>query len=196
MNEAHSDAEVIGEVLGGDPQAFQLLVKRYERQIYTLCLRMVRSVEDAEDCAQTTFLKAYSQLSRFQTGRLFKSWLYRIATNVCIDSMRRAKVQPTALSHSDEVPEVLPDPNPGPRKAAALSEQRQAIRQALDSLDDKYRFPLVLFYLEGLECSEIAAMLRIPLATTKTRMRRGRLMLREIISKRWPQFALEGVEPL
>ena len=191
-----SDGEVVKEVLGGDQDAFRLLVQRYERPVYTLCLRIVRNTHDAEDCAQTTFLKAYSELDSFCRGRSFRNWIYRIATNVCIDRLRRAKVQPAELSMAEQLPEDLGDRRPNPRQVASFSEMRQAVRKALDSLDDKYRLPLVLFYMEGLECTEIAGMLRLRLGTVKTRMRRGRLMLRETISKHWPELALQEVEPV
>jgi len=191
-----SDGEVVREVLRGDRDAFRQLVQRYERSIYTLCLRIVRDRHEAEDCAQTAFLKAYSELASFNLSRSFRNWLYRIATNVCIDALRRAKVRPAEPSIEEPRLEELGGRQPDPRQAASFSELRQLVRGALDSLDDEYRLPLVLFYMEGLECAEIAGMLRLRLGTVKTRMRRGRLILREKIARQWPELALQEVEPL
>ena len=84
-----SDSGVVKRILGGDRDAFRTLVDRYERPVFTLCLRMLKNRHDAEDCAQTAFIKAYSALASFRAGSSFKSWIYRIASNVCIDVLRR-----------------------------------------------------------------------------------------------------------
>ena len=196
MESQLSDGEVVRDVLRGNRDSFRRLVQRYERPIYTLCVRMVRDAHEAEDCAQTAFLKAYSELSSFHLGRSFRTWLYRIATNVCIDALRRAQVRPAEPSVEEPRPEEFGDRQPDPRQEASFSEMRRLVRGVLDGLDDKYRLPMVLFYMEGLECTEIAAMLRLRLGTVKTRMRRGRLMLRETMTRRWPELALQEVEPL
>jgi len=185
-----SDAGVVKQVLGGDRDAFRLLVQRYERQVFTLCLRMVRNRHDAEDCAQTAFVKAYSALASFRPGSSFKSWLYRIASNACIDSLRKSsKTRHTVSTDDDESGIDLHEPGRDPRSDASLSELQEVMAQALHSLDDKYRLPLTLFHLEGLECTEISAMLKLHTGTVKTRIRRGRLMLREVIAREWPELA-------
>ncbi len=185
-----SDSGVVNRILGGDRDAFRLLVDRYERPVFTLCLRMVKNRHDAEDCAQTAFLKAYSALATFRSGSSFKSWIYRIASNVCIDMLRRhARILVGVAAREDERQPEMAEPGPSPRARASRSELREALETALQSLDDMYRLPLVLFHLEGLECSEISAMLRLRLGTVKTRVRRGRLMLRKIIVRDWPELA-------
>ena len=185
-----SDSAVVKRILGGDRNAFRMLVDRYERPVFTLCLRMVKNRHDAEDCAQTAFLKAYSALETFRSGSSFKSWIYRIASNVCIDALRkRARIPTSEASREDERPSEMVEPGPGPRARASRSEMRETLETALQSLDDMYRLPLVLFHLEGLECREISVMLRLRLGTVKTRVRRGRLILREIIVRDWPELA-------
>ena len=185
-----SDSGVVKRILGGDRDAFRLLVDRYERPVFTLCLRMVKNRHDSEDCAQTAFIKAYSALATFRSGSSFKSWIYRIASNVCIDMLRKRARIPTGVAtrEVDGQPEVA-EPGPSPRVRASRSELRETLETALQSLDDAYRLPLVLFHLEGLEISEISAMLKLRLGTVKTRVRRGRLMLREIILRDWPELA-------
>jgi RNA polymerase sigma-70 factor (ECF subfamily) len=149
---------------------------------------MVGSREDAEDCAQTAFIKAYSALSTYRAGSPFKRWIYRIAANVCVDLLRRSKVRPSVPF--EEIHTELSERRPDPGQAATVSELREAVRAALSRLDDKYRLPLTLFHLEGLEYSEISSMLRLRMGTVKIRIRRGRLMLREIIAKEWPEVIL------
>jgi len=185
-----SDSGVVKRILGGDRDVFRLLVERYERQVFTLCLRMVKNRHDAEDCAQTAFIKAYSALGQFRSGSSFKSWIYRIASNVCIDALRKsARIPATVMHDENEIQTHLAESGPGPRACASMSELRDALETALQSLDDAYRLPLVFFHLEGLEISEISAILKLRLGTVKTRVRRGRLMLREIILRDWPELA-------
>ena len=191
---SNADAEVIKKVLGGDREAFRLLVKRYERMVYTLCLRMLRNRHDAEDCAQVTFIKAYSALGTYRRRYSFKSWIYRIAANVCIDALRRSKQHLRVPLNIEETSAELPIHQADQRRSAAAKELRRAVGQALGMLADKYRLPLTLFYLEGLECAEISAMLSLRLGTVKTRIRRGRLLLREIIENKWPELVSEGVD--
>lgn len=184
-----SDSGVVERVLAGNRDAFRMLVDRYERPVFTLCLRMLKNRHDAEDCAQTAFIKAYSALATFRSGSSFKSWIYRIASNVCIDALRRrARIPTGVMSRDDERQPEMAGPGPSPRAQASRSELQETLETALQSLDDMYRLPLVLFHLEGLECSEISAMLRLRLGTVKTRIRRGRLMLRKIIVRDWPEL--------
>lgn len=188
-----TDTGIVKEVLGGDRDRFRLLVERYERAVFTLCLRMVRNRQDAEDCTQTAFVKAYAALASFRPDSSFKKWIYRIASNACIDALRRSSSRVAVSIDSDGVRTDLPEGGLDPRQRASLSELRDVMEAALRMLDDKYRLPLTLFHMEGLECKEISAMLCLRVATVKTRIRRGRLMLREIIAREWPELAVTEV---
>lgn len=188
-----TDTGIVKEVLGGDRDRFRLLVERYERAVFTLCLRMVRNRQDAEDCTQTAFVKAYAALATFRPDSSFKKWIYRIASNACIDALRKSSSRVAVSIDSDSARTDLPERGPGPRERASSSELRDVMETALRMLDDKYRLPVTLFHMEGLECKEISAMLRLRVATVKTRIRRGRLMLREIITREWPDLAVTEV---
>ncbi|MCD6287599.1 MAG: sigma-70 family RNA polymerase sigma factor [Candidatus Hydrogenedentes bacterium] len=185
------DADVVKSVLGGDRDAFRLLVERYERPVFTLCLRMVGHRHEAEDCAQTAFLKAYMALATFRADSSFKSWIYRIASNVCTDSLRRRSRRPQdqPLDSSESLRNVS-EPAADPRQSASHSEMRELVEETMATLADKYRLPLALFHLEGLDCNEISAMLNLPVSTVKTRLRRARLMLRAAIARRWREEAI------
>jgi RNA polymerase sigma-70 factor (ECF subfamily) len=184
-----SDADVVNKVLRGDRDVFRVLVKRYEQSVFTVCLRILGNRQDAEDCAQTAFVKAYMALKTFRTRYPFKSWLYKIAMNVCIDVLRRSRECAAVPLNSEESHAELPDDRPTPRETASLSELRTTVETALRSLEDQYRVPLALFYLEGLECTEIATVLSLRVGTVKTRLRRGRFLLREIIVGGCPELA-------
>ena len=152
-----TDTGIVKDVLGGDRDRFRLLVERYERAVFTLCLRMVRNRQDAEDCTQTAFVKAYAGLATFRPDSSFKKWIYRIASNACIDALRKSSRVAVSMD-SDSVHTDLPERGPGPRERASLSELRDVMEAALRMLDDKYRLPLTLFHMEGLECKALRSL--------------------------------------
>ena len=183
-----SDAEIVKKVLKGDRDSFRLLVERYQRQVFTLCLRMVRVREDAEDCAQTTFVKAYTALTTYNPKHPFKLWVNRIAANSCLDMLRKLKSQPRVSLNDFAQPIELPVDSTDPRQQASGTERQIKVKAALTLVEDKYRLPLTLFYMEGLQCEEISTMLSLRLSTVKTRLRRGRIKLRAIMARRWPEL--------
>jgi RNA polymerase sigma-70 factor (ECF subfamily) len=175
-----SDAQIIERTLGGEPDAFNLLVRRWERQIYGLTLRMLGRDEEAKDATQETFISAYRNLSKFRGEAKFSSWIYRIALNICNTKLRsRAKV---AVS-LDEQREAT-----GFELAAELEDlgsniQREQItrhvRRALQGIPFEMRQVIIMKEYEGLKFSEIAEVLGIPLSTVKTRMYTGLSELRK-----------------
>jgi len=196
MDSELPDGKIVRKILSGDRDLFRLLVQRYEKPIFTLCLRILRSREEAEDAAQTAFLKAYTALGSSQSKQSFQTWLYRIATNVCIDFQRRRKVRPISSAvPEDEAPPVLSSA-PDPRQAASLRELKNLVHEALDRLEEKYRLPLTLFYIEGLDCARISEILQLPQSTVKTQLQRGRERVRDWVVRNHPDLRLGEVEPL
>jgi len=189
VEQPDADAALVDRVLAGEAEAYRELVEAHQHSVFTLCLRMLRNPQDAEECAQTTFVRAYSSLGAYRRDARFRTWIYRIATNVCIDALRRMHVRPDLPHAAVRIPESTPDARPAPRQCVTRQELRDLLEQALGALPDRYRLPLVLFYLEGLDCREVGGMLGLGVATVKTHLRRGRLMLREIIDKDWPELA-------
>lgn len=167
----------------GDLAAFNLLVEAYQRQIYLLCLRMLGSVEAAEDVTQDTFLTAYQHIARFR-GEAFRPWLFRIAVNACTDELRRRKRRPVLSldpSSPDEEPFQIPDPGEGPEAHTLRGELRRTIEQALLRLPEDQRLAIVLCDVQGLSYEQIAATLKIALGTVKSRINRARARLRELL---------------
>ncbi len=175
-----SDTQIIERTLGGEPEAFNMLVHRWERQIYGLTLRMLGRDEEAKDATQETFLSAYRNLSKFRGEAKFSSWIYRIALNICNTKLRgRSKstfsIEEEREAHGFEIAIEEYD----------LSDdiQREQItlhvRRALQGLPPEMRQIIVMKEYEGLKFHEIAEILGIPLSTVKTRMYTGLTELRK-----------------
>jgi RNA polymerase sigma-70 factor (ECF subfamily) len=175
-----SDSQIIERTLGGEPDAFNLLVRRWERQIYGLTLRMLGRDEEAKDATQETFLSAYRNLSKFRGEAKFSSWIYRIALNICNTRLRsRARLTVSLDGQREEVGfEVAADADD---LAVHIQQEQVAehVRRALAGLPAEMRQVIVMKEYEGLKFSEIAEILRIPISTVKTRMYTGLSELRK-----------------
>lgn len=175
-----SDTQIIERTLGGEPDAFNMLVRRWERQIYGLTLRMLGRDEEAKDATQETFLSAYRNLPKFRGEAKFSSWIYRIALNICNTKLRSRSKFAVSLDEQREVS--------GFELAADLEDlgneiQREQItrhvRRALQGLPFEMRQVIIMKEYEGLKFSEIAEVLGLPLSTVKTRMYTGLSELRK-----------------
>ena len=182
-----TEQELVERAKRGDPDAFGQLVTDNEKRIYNLALRMTGSPEDAAELAQEAFLNAWRGLHRFQGESSFATWLYRLATNLCLDHLRaqkrRTQSMGPALSLDDEenVPVQVADQQLQPQEAAERSERRRALERGLASLPDHHRQVLIMRELSGLSYQEIAQVLDLDLGTVKSRIARARLSLRKIL---------------
>lgn len=175
--ESLSDELLVRQVLDGTTEAFGVLVKRYERQIYSLAYRLTNDSEEAQDLGQEAFIKIYRSLDKYDPGRPFFSWMYKVAANQCYSMLRQKREAMTSL---DEVADFVPsDPEVAshPELYAENAETRRRVREALAGLPENYRMPLVLRYLEDLSYREIAEMLDLSLSAVESRIHRGRQML-------------------
>lgn len=166
----------------GDQEAFAALVEANQNRIYTLAVRMTGNPEDGADMAQEAFLRAWRSLPDFQGGSSFATWLYRLASNVCIDFLRKKKRQEDAVSLDDgENPLPLPDRRFDPEDEVQRRELRRALNGAILKLSDEHRQVIVLRELEGLSYGEIAGRLGLEEGTVKSRIARARVALRNIL---------------
>jgi RNA polymerase sigma-70 factor (ECF subfamily) len=172
----------------GDRKAFAELVKRYQKKIMKLGFRMLNHRQEAEDVVQETFLRVHSNLHRYDATQKFSTWIYRIATNLCIDRLRRRKEQVsldaelsdgTGESKTQDVHSTIASSQPSPESQMILSELQDQVQRAVQDLPDKYRMAIVLRYMQELSLQEIGEILEIPIATVKTRIHRGREVLRK-----------------
>jgi RNA polymerase sigma-70 factor, ECF subfamily len=175
---------------GGDRRAFAELVELYKDKIYHLGYRMLNQKQEAEDVVQETFLRVYVNLERYDENQKFSTWIYRIATNLCIDRLRKRKPNYSidaemTDNEGTDWHAILPSDEAGPEEELILSETQQNIRDAIQTLPDKYRTVVVLRYLHDMSLQEISDVLEMPVTTVKTRVHRGREFLRKRLE---PEF--------
>lgn len=173
--------EIILSVLRGNVNDFEKLVTAYEKNVYNIALRMVGDPEDAADMTQETFIKAYRALSSFRGDSKFSSWLYRIASNVCLDFLRsRSRHPQVSLSTVDEDDRAtfeLPDMRQNPEEQLMKKLGMEAVRRGLEQLPEQQRQILVLRELGGLSYAELAQTLGLEEGTVKSRIFRARKRL-------------------
>lgn len=176
------DLELIDRWRDGDSQAFEALVRRHERRVFGLLLRMLGSREEAEDAAQDTFLNLHRHGHRFRREARFSTFLYRVAMNAALNrrrSLGRRRAHMDALVREQAGGSALPSVPRGPEDSATGGEIRARVQQELQTLQPALRAPLVLFDIEGLAYAEIAEVLQVAEGTVKSRIHRARKALRE-----------------
>ena len=176
------EAAIVRRVLDCDVNAFETLVREYEKNVYNIALRMVNNSEDASDMTQEAFIKAYNSLPNFRGDSKFSVWLYRIVSNVCLDFLRSKSRKPTlSLSMEDDDGEEtqldIADESQSPELLLERSLTRDAVRRGLDALPPDYRQILLLREIQGLSYDEISLALDLEVGTVKSRIFRARKKL-------------------
>lgn len=176
------DSDLVQRTLCGDWSAYDQLVKRYQRQIYNFAYRMMGNAEDAQDISQETFLRAFQSLHSFRKDASFLTWLFKIASNLCIDLLRSRKSKGT-LSLDSELEEgrepAAEARTSDPESVAMRNATQEVVQHAINALPARYRAVVILRHLQGMSVDEIAQTLDIPAGTVKTHLFRAREMLRE-----------------
>lgn len=180
-----SEQDLVLQAKQGDPAAFEQLMLTNQDRVYTLCLRMTGDREEALDLAQETFLNAWRGLPSFQGNSSFSTWIYRLASNACIDFLRKRKRRQGeySLSLDDEeasFPEPA-DPQGTPEEALERNELRRAVEQGLQALPEHHRQVLIMRELSGLSYQEIGDVLGLDLGTVKSRIARARIALKSFL---------------
>jgi RNA polymerase sigma-70 factor (ECF subfamily) len=176
-----TDAVLVQRTLRGETAAYNSLVQKYQRQVYNLSYRMLNSAEDAGDMVQETFIRAFGALASFRQDASFLTWLYKIASNLCIDLLRSRKSK-GALSldvELEEGREPAADRSCSPEDAAVRGAVSEIVQKAVMNLPERYRIVVVMRHLQGMSVEEIANQLELPSGTVKTHLFRAREMLRE-----------------
>ncbi|MEJ2210446.1 MAG: sigma-70 family RNA polymerase sigma factor [Anaerolineae bacterium] len=169
----------IEQALQGDRKAFGNLVRAYERPVYNLTYRMLGDSAEAEDAAQETFVRAYTKLATYQPGRKFVNWLLSIASHHCIDRLRRRGRAPQLSLDGPSPPEWITSNAPQPDQVVSKKEEREQVRQLLETLPPDYRAAVVLRYWYDLSYREIAATMDTTESAIKSRLHRARRMMAE-----------------
>ncbi|NTU66026.1 MAG: sigma-70 family RNA polymerase sigma factor [Chloroflexi bacterium] len=171
-----NDSLWVQRTLAGDPQAFGELVQRYERDVFNLAYRMLNNANDAEDAAQETFLRAYSQLKTFHADRKFATWLLSICAHHCIDRLRRRKFLWLSLE-DDVLEESVASDVPEPDDVVLRAENAHEIAQSLERLSPAYRLVVVLKYWHDQSVEEIARTTGDSVSAVKVKLHRARKAL-------------------
>ena len=175
-----SDFELVQMAAAGDETAFEEIVGRYKNLVYSVVLRMVADSEDANDIAQEVFIKVYRNLDKYSSEFRFSTWIIRIATNTVIDFRRKKKQEFVSIDEMEtELPDIVT-----PENEYIEKEQKSELMNAINSLPDMYKMPIVLYHLEGLSYQDISSILGVSMSKIKNRIFRGRKLLKEEIIKR------------
>lgn len=178
------DNNLINKVKSGDNQAIVKLVNLYKDKIYYLGYRMLGNKEEAEDICQETFIRVYTNIDKYNNKYKFSTWVYKIATNLCIDRIRKNKNIIYSLDNNLENNDnadwytLVPDSGLNPEEEVILNEQNNSIQQSFEKLPVKYRAIMILRYVDELTLQEISEVLDLPITTIKTRLHRGREYMR------------------
>lgn len=173
------DADIVDLIRrGAHAQAFELLLGRYERRLYRLCLSLLREPAQAEDAAQESFVRIWKALPNYDGRASLSTWSYAIARNRCLTALQRRRDEETL---SD--PEVAVAAEAAAVAAADPDDRGQLLRELVDGLPERYRRTLMLFYYEERSVSEVATMLGIPEGTVKTNLFRSRGLLLGALEK-------------
>lgn len=184
------DAPLVQRALAGEFAAFDQLVAKYERPLYTLAIRILRNAADAQETVQETLLSVVEHLPSFAGQSMFHTWLMRIATNQALQVLRRHRgLKVTSLTGDEDEngpiphPDFIADWRDNPEDLAQRHESQALLNEALESLDEKYRLVFLLRDIQGLSSEETAEALGIGLSNVKVRLLRARLMLREKLTQ-------------
>jgi len=158
---------LVARAAGGDLQAFEALVRRYQLPIFRLCLGILGNRSDAEDAAQDTFFTAWRALGRFRADARFSTWLYRLATNRCLKQLSRRPVPSVELTER-------PGSHGQPEAEYEARQRLEATAAAVARLSPERRVPLILREVEGLSYNEIAEVLGVSMTAVKSRINRAR----------------------
>jgi RNA polymerase sigma-70 factor (ECF subfamily) len=185
------DIEIINRILNGDVNAYGVLQNKYKRVISSLIRKMVKDEDDIDDLVQDTFIKAYRALDRYHSNYSFSAWIYRIASNTCIDFLRKKKLniisinQPLSGGNEDEDSMYfeIEDNSFQPDIEYINNERKAALNDAIENLPEKYKIIIKLRHEEELDYNEISLKLDMPLGTVKAHLFRARKLLLDDLKK-------------
>jgi len=184
---AKNDLRLVGKALEGEQKAYAELMSRYRDAIYFMLLKMVNNRDDANDLAIETFAKAFQNLEKYKPDYAFSTWLFKIATNNCIDHIRKKKLktfsidQVTGEDGEGSRPWEVAGNSPTPEESLIRKQKSTLLRDVVDKLPLRYRKLVLLRYFEELSYEEISEQLDIPLGTVKAQLFRAHNLLLNIL---------------
>ena len=183
-----SDEQLMERVINGDLNAFENLVGRYQDRIINFIYRMVNNYEVAEELAQETFLRVFRKSHTFRLNARFSTWLYRIASNLAINEIKKKKRAPvvslerfTSENRNEINLPAFGDERHSPDRQLLSKELKEAIERNIQEIPSRYRSAFILRDIQGLSYEEIAGILKCPLGTVKSRVNRARLFFKDLM---------------
>jgi RNA polymerase sigma-70 factor, ECF subfamily len=192
--QALSDDRLVSLLKAGDESAFETILRKYDKKVYSLVRGLTRNDSDAQDALQETFLSVFRKIGSFKGRSTLSTWIYRIAVNAALMVIRRRRRDEKSVSIDETMPDFdasghrvvsLPDWGPGAEDLVLNKELAKHLRQAILALQPDYRTVFVLRDQEGLSNEEVAAILKLSIPAVKSRLHRARLFLRERIKDYW-----------
>jgi RNA polymerase sigma-70 factor (ECF subfamily) len=183
-----SDHELVTRAQQGSEKAYRELLGRFQRPVFSIIYRMIRDREQAEDLAQETFVRVFNNIDRYDPRYKFSSWIFKIATNLTIDHIRRKELDTVSIDGSrnavtaeqiEATSITIASPDENPEELLEAKQLGEEIESAISKLRPEYRAAILLRHVDGREYQEIAEILSLPLGTVKTYIHRGRNELRE-----------------
>lgn len=179
------DLELVKRAKANDPKAYEILLQKYRKSVYYMLLKMVNNADDADDLTQEAFAKAFNSLQKFDSKYAFSTWLFRIATNNCIDFIRKKRIQTVSIDTSYENDEGdnmtfdIKDTNLSPDDLMLKKQRKEYLKKAVARLPAKYKRLVELRYFQELSYDEVATELELPLGTVKAQLFRARELLHQ-----------------
>ena len=184
------EAEAINGCMAGDQSAFEALYNMHKRRVYSLCLRMVSNVAEAEDLTQEAFMQLFRKISTFRGESAFSTWLHRLAVNVVLMHLRKKGLDEVSLDQEpDEDSQDSPKKEYGGEDLNLIGTvDRVTLEKAMGDLPPGYRTIFVLHDVEGYEHNEIADLIGCSIGNSKSQLHKARLKLRALLLKRKVKF--------
>ena len=179
--EVYDERQVLLRVQAGDPDAFDLLVRRYLPRARQVARRLMQDADDADDLVQDAFLRALERIATFDVSRAFEPWFTRLLVNLGLDQRRKQQVRRT----DSRDPALLPG-GTRPDRETERAELRSSLSRALEQLPDRQRLIVTLFEIDGRSTEEIAGMLKVSQVTVRWHLHQARRALREVL-KGWAE---------
>lgn len=182
-----NEFELIHKASKNNTEAFEKLISPYTNQLLNHAFRILKNREDAEDALQEAYLKIYNSLSKFEGHSSFKTWAYKVLTNVCLDMLRKQKkFSETSLNSSTNDSEqeiIISDDTYSPEIAAQKKAAFEALRDAIETLGEEQKIVITLRDIDGLSYDEIAEITSTGIGTVKSRINRARVQLKKLLQK-------------
>lgn len=170
-----TDAELVSKCVNGESSAFEEIVTRYKKLVYSVVYRMISDKEEVHDVSQEVFVRLYKSLEKYNPEYKMSTWIVKITTNLCLDTLRKKKQDTVTLEDAVGVSSDVDTPE----ESLIKSQRSQLIKKAINELPEKYKVLIVLFHNNGMSYEEMTKILNEPMSIIKNRLYRARLMLKD-----------------